>query len=169
MFLNFKKKKNNTGFTLLEIIIAMGIIISILTSALVLITLTVNSTKTSRSKIIAINLSQEGLEIVRNIRDNNWLAYRRAASDWKQGLDPGDYRVQYNSSGLLAFSTTPLRIDNGFYQYDNGTSTLFYRKITIEHIDDNQLRVISEVAWSERGRNQIISVETRLYNWLEET
>ncbi|MDP2934630.1 MAG: prepilin-type N-terminal cleavage/methylation domain-containing protein [bacterium] len=168
MSLNFKKWKNNTGFTLLEIIVAMGVIISVLTSALVLITLSVNSTKTTRSKIIAIGLSQEGLEIVRNIRDNNWLARRRTALNWKQDLDPGNYRVQYNSSGLLAFSTMSLRLNSGFYQYDSGNNTLFYRKITIEHIGNNQIRVISEITWNERGRNQIISAETRLYNWLEE-
>jgi type II secretory pathway pseudopilin PulG len=163
----FRKPKN--GFTLMEIIVAMGVIISVLTSALVLITLTINSTKTSRLRIIAISLSQEGLEIVRNIRDNNWLAGRRTVLNWRQGLGPGDYRVQYDSSGLLAFSTTPLRMNNGFYQYDSGSNTLFYRKITIEHIGNNQIRVISEVSWNERGRNQVISAETRLYNWLEET
>jgi len=153
----------------MEVIVAMGVIISILTSALALIILTVNSTKASRSKIIAIGLSQEGLEIVRNIRDNNWLAGRRTALNWRQDMDPGDYRAQYDSSGLLNFSITPLRLNNGFYQYDGGDNTLFYRKITIEHIGNNQIRVVSEVTWSERGRNQIISAETRLYNWLEET
>ena len=157
----------------MEIIIAMGVIISVLTSALVLITLTVNSTKALRSKIIAISLSQEGLEIVRNIRDNNWLAGKRTSLNWWDGLGdnsfPMDYLAQYNISNLLSYSITPLRINNGFYQYDSGSNTLFYRKITIERINDNQLRIISEVTWSERGRNQIISAETRLYNWLEET
>jgi len=159
----------NRAFTLMEIIVAIGIIISIVTSSLVLITLTINSTKSSQLRIVAIGLSQEGLEIVRNIRDNNWLNGRRAPSDWKQGLDPGDYRAQYNSLVLLSFSQTPLKIDNGFYQYDSGNNTLFYRKITIEHIDNNQIRVISEVSWNERGKNQTIKAETRLYNWLEES
>jgi len=135
----------------------------------VLTSLSVSSTKTSRSKIIAISLSQEGLEIVRNIRDNNWLNYRRTALDWTTGLDAGDYRVQYNVSNLLPFSAAPLQLSNGFYQYGSGTFTQFYRKVTIEHIGDNQIRVISEVTWSEMGRNYVISAETRLYNWLEET
>jgi len=171
-------KRNNrrigAGFTLMEIIVAMGVIISVLTSALVLITLTVNSTKSSRLRIIAISLSQEGLEIVRNIRDSNWLAGRRTPLNWWDGLGdnsgPMDYRAQYNISNLLSYSITPLRINNGFYQYGaGGENTPFYRKITIEHIGNNQIRVISEVTWNERGRNQIISAETRLYNWLEET
>ena len=151
----------------------MGVIISILTSALVLVTMSVNSTKTTRMKIIAIGLSQEGLEIVRNIRDNNWLAYKRTSSTWRDGLGddsgPIDYQAQYNSSSLLPYSEVPLKIDNGIYQYDNGTDTLFYRKITIEHIADNQIKVVSEVTWNERGRNNVISAETRLYNWLEES
>lgn len=153
----------------MEIIIVMGVIISIVTSTMVLVTLSVNSTKIARSKIIAIGLSQEGLEIVRNIRDNNWLTGRRTVLNWKENMDPGDYRVQYDSYALLPFSVVPLRINNGFYQYSNGTNTPFYRKIIIEHIGDNQIRVVSEVTWIERGRNQIISAETRLYNWMEET
>lgn len=153
----------------MEIIVVMGVVISVLTSALVLITMTVNSTRVSRSRIIAIGLSQEGLEIVRNIRDNNWLADRRTALNWRQDMGPGDYRAQYDSSGLLVFSTTPLRINNGFYQYTGGSNTPFYRKITIEHINDNQMRIISEVTWTEQGRNHVVSAETRLYNWLEES
>jgi type II secretory pathway pseudopilin PulG len=161
-------KKQKNAFTLMEIIIVMGVITSVLTSALVLITMTVNSTKASRSKIIAIGLSQEGLEIVRNIRDNNWLAGRRSPLNWRQDIDPGDYRVQYDSLGLLNFSNTPLRINNGFYQYGAGDNTPFFRKITIEHIGNNQIRVVSEVTWNEQGRNQVISAETKFYNWLEE-
>ena len=163
------KKNQNKAFTLMEIIIVMGVVISVLTSALVLITMTVNSTRASRSRIIAIGLSQEGLEIVRNIRDNNWLAGRRTALDWRQDMNPGDYRVQYDSSGLLVFSTALLRINNDFYQYAGGDNTPFYRKITIEHIGDNQMRIISEVTWNEQGRNRAVSAETRLYNWLEES
>lgn len=160
----------------MEIIVAMGIIISILTSSLVLITLTVNSTKTSRSKIIAINLSQEGLEIVRNIRDNNWLAGYRSPLNWRQGLGPGNYRAVYDKAGLLPYAAVALDRDTGgFYFYtDQGAragsvATPFQRTITIEHIDNNQIKVVSEVTWSERGRNQVISAETRFYNWLEET
>jgi type II secretory pathway pseudopilin PulG len=168
-----KHAKTSKGFTLLEILVAMGVIISVLTSALILITLSVSSTKTTRMKIIAISLSQEGLEIVRNIRDNNWLAGKRTPFNWRDGigsdLGPTNYRVQYDSSALLPFSTVPLKLSNNFYQYASGENTLFYRKIIIERIGANQIKVVSEVTWTEGGRNNIISAETRLYNWLEES
>jgi len=166
---NVKTKKRKNGFTLLEIIVVMGVIISVVTSIVALNTLSVSSTKVSRSQIIAISLSQEGLEIVRNIRDNNWLNGRRTAANWRTGIDPGDYRVQYNSSALLSFSATPLRLNSGFYQYDNGSFTSFYRKVTVEHIGTNQIKVVCTVTWQEQGRNHTVSAETRLYNWLEST
>lgn len=162
------EKKQKNGFTLMEIIVVIGVIISVLTSTMVLISMTVNSTKASRLKITAISLSQEGLEIVRNIRDNNWLADRRNIANWRFGLAPGDYRVQYDSLSLISFASVSLSLINGYYQYGAGISTPFYRRITLEHLNDNQLRVVSEVSWEEKERRQEISAETRLYNWLEE-
>jgi len=166
---NKKQKTKNKGFSLMEVIIAIAIITTALISIMVLITFSISSIRVAKSKIIATNLAQEGLEIVRNIRDSNWLSYKRASENWRDGLQPGDYRVQYNQLGLLSFSALPLRKNsNGFYQYDSGNNTPFYRKITIEHVADNQIKVKVEVNWQERGKNQIIQAEDRLYNWLEE-
>jgi len=164
----FKPGKNK-AFTLLEIIVVLDVVISIITSALTLITMTVSTTSAAKSRIIAIGLSQEGLEIVRNIRDNNWLSGRRGQTNWRFGLTPGDYLVQYNSGDLMSFASRSLMFNNGYYQYDGGTNTPFYRKITIEYMDDNQIKVVSEITWNERGRSQIISAELRLYNWLKQS
>lgn len=161
--------KNNKAFTLIEVIIAIAVITAALMSSMALITFSVSSIRVSKSKIIATNLAQEGLEIVRNIRDSNWLSYKRSPENWRDGLGVGDYRVQYNQLGLLSFSSTPLRRNSSsFYQYDSGNNTPFYRKIVIEHIGNNQIKTVAEITWQERGRNQSIQVEDRLYNWLEE-
>lgn len=158
------------GFTLMEVIIAVAIIAVGLVAIVALVNLSVSGIRINKSRIIASNLAQEGLEIVRNIRDNNWLSYKRGLSNWKDGLAAGDYRAQYDSEALLVFSSTPLKIDsNGFYQYgDSGTNTLFYRKITIQNIDDNQFKAVCEITWQENGRNNVLSAETRFYNWLKE-
>lgn len=159
----------NKGFTLIEVIIAVAVIVTALVSLIALITFSVSGIRLGGPKIIAINLAQEGIEIVRNIRDSNWLADKRTSDTWDDGLDSGQWRVQYNQLGLLSFSNMSLKIDsNGFYQYDLGSNTPFYRKIIIAHIGNNQIKAISEVTWSEKGRSQIIQVEDILYNWLEE-
>jgi len=160
----------------MEVIFAIGLIITALVSSLALISFSVSSTTTSRSKIIAIGLSQEGLEIVRSMRDGNWLQLKRSESNWRDDLNPGIYRVEYDRTQILPYTTASLyRDSDGFYFYidqgarTNSVVTPFQREITIEHIDTNQLRVISEVKWQERGRNNTIKAETRLYNWMEES
>lgn len=153
----------------MEIIISIGVILTALVASVALISSSISSTRLSRSRITAQGLAQEGLEIVRNIRDNNWLIFKRKVTDWRDGLQAGDWRVQYSVNNLLSFASLPLKTNtSGFYQYDIGTDTLFYRKITLEYIGDNQIKATSEITWQEYGRNNSLKVETRLYNWLEE-
>lgn len=159
----------------MEVIIAMGLIVSSLVFSLALISFSISSTRTSRFKIIAISLSQEGLEIVRNIRDNTWLEFKRKPSEWREDLPQGNSRVEYDKLALLPYTTSALMVDTaGFYFYDDQGSRAgsitspFQRTINIQYIDDNQVKVTSEVKWQEKGVDKIIKAETRLYNWLEE-
>lgn len=165
-----KHKTYNRGFTLMEVIIAIGVVTTALAVSIALISFSISGIRIGKSKIIAAGLTQEGIEIVRNIRDSNWLSYKRSPGNWRDDLGVGDYRVQYDKLTLLSFSNTPLKIDtSGVYQYDNGSNTPFYRKITIEHIGNNQIKVLAEITWKEKGRSYSIKAEDRLYNWLEET
>lgn len=170
------KKSYSKAFSLMEIIIVMGVIVTFLTGAITLISYGVSGIRLGKSKITAMALAQEGLEIVRNIRDNNWLSNKRASNDWRDGLNSGYYRAQYDKTNLISASNDKLSLDgNGFYYYQdqgsraNSIITPFKRDINIEYFpgDDTQIKVTSNVAWEEQGRTNTISVETRLYNWLE--
>lgn len=167
---NNKNTKKGAGFSLMEVIIAIAVIIATLITLIALISSVVSGLKPAGFKLTAVSLAQEGLEIVRNIRDSNWLSYKRAPENWRDGLAAGDYRVQYNESALLFWADSFLKIDNnGFYQYDSGSNTPFKRKITIGHIGNNQIKAVSEITWQEKGKSYIITAESRLYNWLEVT
>lgn len=160
---------NKNGFSLMEVIIAVAVIITSLVVLISLISFSVSKIRMGRSEITGISLSQEGIEIIRNIRDSNWLSYKRSPDNWRDDLGQGDWLVQYNEPGLLSFANKPLKIDSsGFYQYDDGNDTSFYRKISIEHINNNQIKVVSEVSWQEKGKSYSFRAEQVLYNWLEE-
>lgn len=162
-------KTGKKAFTLMEVIIAIAVITVALVVSIALISLSISGVRAGKPKIVATGVAQEGIEIVRNIRDSNWLSFKRKPSNWRDGLAAGDYRVQYNRASLLSFTNRPLQIDsNGFYQYDTGSNTPFYRKITISHIGNNQIKIISEVTWQEKGKSYNIKAEDLLYNWLEE-
>lgn len=156
--------KNKKGFTIIEVLIAIFVITIGITSSLSLINYSISSAAVGKSQIIAASLAQEGMEIIRNIRDGNWLE-DVAWNDGLTGCSAG-CRVQYNSASLLSLSGNPvLKVDsNGLYQYSTGTNTLFKRKITINSVG-LYLKVVSEVTWSERGRDLDISAEDRLYDW----
>jgi len=163
MSLNSKKLNNQQGFSLIEVIIAIFVITIGIVAVVNLISSAIGSVAISESQVIATNLCQEGLEVVRNIRDSNW----EKAESWNNGLSNGNYRIEYNSNALLALSDNPaLKLNsNGYYQYSSGNDTLFHRKITINNINDHELDAISEVGWRQRGKSVNTRAKIKLYDW----
>jgi len=173
---NRKQKLKNKGFTLIEVIVAIGIILTTIVGLIGLSSFSVSSLGTAKSKVIAVNLAQEGIEIVRNIRDSNWITYRTQIDQghpeyWSVGLGNGTYRAQYDSASLTANPDNPPLYKNsyGFYQYSptGGTLTPFRRTITLQNISADEIRVTSQVTWSEKRRSNTITIEDHLYNWFK--
>lgn len=151
------------GFTLLETIVAVGVIMVGLVAVLTLINNSLFYVSLIKDRLVAANLNSEGLEVVRNIRDNNWLQNRA----WNNGLSNGDYNVVYNSLSLSSYADTELMIDasNGLYNYSSGGPSGFKRKISISNLSSYELRVISTIAWQRKGITYTNSVEDHLFNW----
>ncbi len=100
------------GFTLLELIVALGII---MTGVVAVFGLFLQTSKTQRAQegnTLALTLAQEGIEVVRLIRDSNWLAgcpqrtLAAQAYNWSQG-------------GCFAW-------DTGLWQPNDGTATAVF-------------------------------------------
>ena len=81
---------NQSGQSLMEMLIAIFILILALVATIVLIVTSINAARDSMNKLVATNLSREGIEVVRNIRDSNWI--NPDGEDWDSGLigDPLD-------------------------------------------------------------------------------
>ena len=170
--------KNRLGQTLIELLAAVVIIQIGLFSVWSLFLVNYNATQESKMRIVAINLAREGVEIVKNKRDSNWL--KRASNiktvdnyfwTWDNGLSNGGYIVDYHNQNLvpLASGTSPrLYIKDGFYSSDTtGSSTLYSRKLTINSICctdaepdfkcDNSVYTTSSLACSLRIGINVIS------------
>src|SRR3989344_8165837 len=76
------KYQFNKGFSLLETTIAIAILVSAIIGPMSLSSRSIRSASVSKDNIIASNLSQEGIELVKNIRLNN----RISGDDWMEGL-----------------------------------------------------------------------------------
>ena len=158
------------GFTIIEVLIAVAVITIGVLGILGVIYQTTSYIALSSSRLVAIYLAQEGMEIVRNIRDTNWLNNR----SWDEGLNiMGEWEAVYDESALTTFQEgRNLKTNGGFYNYNSGQDTKFKRKITISDPGLIScggvicLSVKSEVSWQHFGKTQKAETEGYLYNWL---
>jgi type II secretory pathway pseudopilin PulG len=76
-----KIASHKKGFTLVEVLISLSVLIMVVVSATGLLVSSIRTNADNIDVIIAYGLAQEGLEAVRNIRDSNWLL----GADYKKG------------------------------------------------------------------------------------
>ena len=167
-FNNLTMKK---GFTLMEAIVAIFVITTGIVGVSSLVTQTISSATFSKDRLIAAYLAQEGIEIVRNIRDTNWLL---TGANWNDGLGTGDWQADYNDSSLsfYTYPGNPLNLESltGYYGYGSGNATKFTRKITISSVPGDtppyyRLNIKVEVSWQEKGTPHKVEAQENLYNW----
>ncbi len=141
---NHRPERNKRGDSLLEVL--MAVFILALGSG-VATNLIVNSTQSnifSRNNLLALNLAVEGIEAVRNIRDNNWLKFsydkencwnmrpeQPAGSDCKEVTNlmaEGNYTIDLNPLNmgwtLTQNTTNPLKIQTGVTVSNNDRNYL---------------------------------------------
>lgn len=151
---------------MVEGLVAGTVILIGLVASLALINSSLRLALIAKDELIAANLAQEGIEIVRAIREENWIAGEPALVNNR--LFPGDARVHYLQASLLPYVDTPLLFDasTGFYQYQSGGETPFRRRIRITQVSPTEIRVVAEVRWATRGLDYSVEVEDHLYDWL---
>jgi len=71
---NRKPTTYRSGQGLLETIVAMGLLITGVVSLLVVVVSSSVSRSLAETQTAATNLAREGVEVVRNMRDTNWIA-----------------------------------------------------------------------------------------------
>lgn len=171
---SFKFKQKKLGFSLIEIVIVLFVISTGLIGILSLIVQNIQSQDYNKNNLIATQLSQEGIELIRRLRDNNF----KQGSAFNSGLaetqlEVFSYCLDYNDIAPLNSTTACLlRFDGeGFYVHEAlGISSGFSRLIKVELIDEDlavgvALKVISEVYWNSRFGTSSYTTETLLYNW----
>ncbi len=152
------------GFTLLEAVVAValligGVLVVYASSARML-----SYTYDNQYRLVASYLAQEGIEVIRNIRDQNWLD----EADWRDGLDVGDHQLQYDSGKAqlapYADDFLYLTADGVYNQSGDGERTVFKRKVSISHPTADSVQIKVEVNWAhDRGRP--VRAEKFIYNW----
>ena len=164
------------GFTLIEVLAAMFIMMMGTVGVFGLISRTVTFNSSVNSQLVASYLAQEGLELVRNMRDANFLKIHKIPGwegEWNEGLTgcpvPTGCGADYNDTALGSFQSTVLKLNNGFYTYDAGAATIFTREIKIDPATTDVLKVSVDVFWKDKETTRHVLGATELYNWLTPT
>lgn len=170
MFFLYNSKNRKSGFTLIEILIAVLVFSIGVIGIYSLLNNVISTAYMSYDRFVASRLAQEGLEMVINHRDWNWL---QGDKEWNDDLEGGVYFGKYDEPDIKKLtqeSDSFLYLDNqGFYSHNNeanGVITKYKRKIFIEPLvsnPDNAINVKVEISWGEEGSPLI--VEQNLYNW----
>ncbi len=82
-----KIKIFSSGFTLIEALVAISILMVAIASPLTLAQKGLSTSELSRDQMIASFLAQDGLEAVKNIRDQNALNNSSVTISWLNGLN----------------------------------------------------------------------------------
>lgn len=78
----FNKMKNQSGQTLIETIVAIFILVTALTSGLALTIYVLSNSERGVNQVIATNLARGGIDLIRNMRDTNWLESDAIGGTW---------------------------------------------------------------------------------------
>lgn len=166
------KTKFKAGFSLVEIMTVLFIVSLGMVSVLTLIVQNIQGQNVNKGALIAYQLSQEGIELVRRTRDSNWLA----GQAWNTNLTPGTYLIDYRDLIPRTQTFTGqdfLKQDSyGFYYnstdaVDPNSSSIFSRKIDLiaNPANPNSVFVRSTITWNDHSKSFNYALETTLYDW----
>lgn len=132
----------------MEMIVAIAIIVTGLVGALSLTISNLSGVGEAGTRGVASNLAKEGIDVVRNIRDTNWLKN----SVWDDGLSSGSdftaiavfnpttnaWRLDFTSNGASDAAAKLYREENNLYLQDmtppGEVETLYSRLIILDPI-----------------------------------
>ena len=186
------KKNNKKGFSIGEVVLSIFILGVTMLTIMTVLSISLKDMMDERDSIIATMLAQEGVELARSIRDNNW-SQRTATSTTTPGTFD-NFRNNDNNSCRIYYSSTDLNTCNsglnmalyynaGFYDHSGaGTETKFRRRIILDYGPDpanatnaEYLIITSVVSWDNSNpptsvanctvANKCVYSNTILYNW----
>lgn len=172
------------GQGLLETIVAIGVITTGLVSVISLVISNLTTQRESAMRYQAVNLAREGIELVRNTRDSNWLDSSKENA-WVGLAEAGDVVVPvFNPtiSGTVSFvsysggsESAIQQCANGFYAQNSSNCTgvtPFERVLTLAFHSCNDIFPAPDdtcgAAFGESGVGDIALGVTSTVTWKDQ-
>lgn len=171
-------KTERKGFTLVETLVAITVMTLAILGPFSAMQQIVSASRLAKGNLVAASLAQEGLEYVRFVRDNNYLAHL-SEPDYTPHLLDGltscmnsnkctvDATVEPPIAAPCGSTCNPLNIDvNGLYTQKTGsgyTPTVYTRYFSIVQHTGYETVTVS-VTWQDHGAQSMILSED-FYDW----
>ncbi len=171
-----KKKKNTTGFTLVETLVAIAILVTAVIGASTAAQKGLSLSILSKDEVTAFYLAQEAVEQIRNMRDENGLNGR----DWLYGISDSSSDPCYfgkvcrvdaleNSITTCSGDNCPFLRQNqetGFFGYDSSwDETPFKREVTLTSVDSKEISMLVTVSWHKGIIDREFKVKENILDW----
>lgn len=165
---------SKNGFTIIELMITVTVLSFGVIGIYAALTPLIAQTSMIASRFTASYLAQEGIEIVRNIRDVNAT---RGSSGWLGELSQcaTPCQLDYKTLTLAENATDALKpydsnahlvVDSdGFYAYGLGQPTKFSRKVSVVQLSEDVALATVNVMWNASGSPSVFELQEYLYRF----
>ncbi len=147
--------QKTTGQTIVEVIIAVGIVALVMTALAASLTLSIRNTAQSRHKNLGTKLSQEGLEIFR--RERNLLGW----DTFSNRLNSQVYCMQTVPDDITGLVAGSCDSTNNITLSAND----FYREATVSKTSPTIINVVITTTWTDGKRDHEASVTQEFRDW----
>lgn len=182
-----KYPNKNSGFTIVETLIAIVIFSFSVVGMVTVAAGGIADLTLSRNRLVANYLAQEGIEVVRNVRDtylmdptNTWGNFRTTflgACATGCAIDSSKITgspQMYLAPPLVQSCTTPITgacvvkedlVTGAYGPILNGSDTVFSRAIIFTSTNNDEMAVRVVVRWQHGMSQQNVSVGENIYHW----
>lgn len=169
--------QHNQGFTLLEVVVALGLLIMVFGGVTGLAILSTEAAKSSKNNLIASYLAKEAMELVRYRRDLNYILTVSPFDQIATESDTAVYNFNISYTGTIdpagtdVTQTPALVTSSNFYTQALATTTTRFRRLvtTTYHVAAGPLpayiEVRVEVYWNEDTRHNTYTLTGELSDW----
>lgn len=176
-------KKIKNGFTLIEVVVSIALLVLVFGGLIGVMILSQETKINTKNNLIANNLAQEGIDLVRFIRDQHYdngdpdvfaNIYNSNGTPYSFTImseSDGDITITPFSGGTVKNSET-LKISNHRYIYTStdpaAITTPFRRLITTTYYSGATppyLAITSEVNWQSDNKQNTITINDELTDW----
>ncbi len=166
-----KKIQYKVGLTLIETLVAISVLLVSVVGPMVIYSRNISDARFAGNQTTAYYLAQEAIEFVKyrvytNLNNGNI---------WMSGLNnctAGNICRIDTVNNDLCLSTNPncpdfIKLDNGVYNYNSGTDTIFKRDLSITDGGNggDEAIVTATVTWTRFGENKNVTVSENIFKW----